>query len=84
MLTNKSQLFLEPGYYENGQFGIRLENIIRIVNADLKHNFANRGYLRFEDVTFCPIQRKMIKLELLTLEEVGTCFCRIPHITRFF
>ncbi|CAG7833794.1 unnamed protein product [Allacma fusca] len=60
----------EPGYYEDGKFGIRLENIIRIVRANTKHNFANRGYLTFEDVTFVPIQQKMIVKELLTKDEI--------------
>ncbi len=29
----------EPGYYEDGKFGIRIENIVKIVPADTKHNF---------------------------------------------
>jgi Xaa-Pro aminopeptidase len=62
---------LEPGYYEDGNFGIRIENIIRIVKATLPHNFADRGYLKFKDVTFVPIQQKMIKPELLTTAEVN-------------
>jgi len=60
----------EPGYYEEGNFGIRIENIIRIVKANLPHNFGGRGFLKFEDVTFVPIQQKMIKPELLTQAEV--------------
>ena len=47
-----------------------MENIIRIVPAVTKHNFANRGYLTFEDVTLVPIQQKMIMTELLTQDEV--------------
>lgn len=61
----------EPGYYEEGKFGIRIENIIRITPVTLLHNFANRGYLGFKDVTFAPIQQKMIKTELLTQDEVN-------------
>ena len=29
----------EPGYYEDGKFGIRIENIVKIVPAATKHNF---------------------------------------------
>jgi Xaa-Pro aminopeptidase len=29
----------EPGYYEDGKFGIRIENIVKIVPANTKHNF---------------------------------------------
>jgi Xaa-Pro aminopeptidase len=61
----------EPGYYEEGKFGIRIENIIRIVPVNLAHNFANRGYLGFKDVTFAPIQQRMIKTELLTQAEIA-------------
>ena len=29
----------EPGYYEDGKFGIRLENLVRVVKADTKYKF---------------------------------------------
>lgn len=67
--------FLEPGYYEDGQFGIRLENIIRIVPAETKYKSKTR-YLTFADVTLVPIQTKMLLPNLLTKEEVfptSTC-----------
>jgi Xaa-Pro aminopeptidase len=38
----------EPGYYEDGNFGIRLENVLIIKEADMKFNFGERGYLAFE------------------------------------
>ena len=60
----------EPGYYEDGKFGIRLENLVHIVKANTKHNFQNRGYLTFENLTVCPIQTKMIVPSMLTGEEV--------------
>lgn len=53
-----------------GQFGIRLENIIRVVEAKTKYNFFNRGYLKFEDVTFVPIHQAMIETKMLTTIEV--------------
>ena len=60
----------EPGYYEDGRFGIRLENVIRTVSASTKHNFNGKGFLRFEDVTLVPIQQRLIKPEMLTAVEV--------------
>ena len=33
----------EPGYYEDGKFGIRIENIVKIVPAATKHNFQGTG-----------------------------------------
>lgn len=60
----------EPGYYEDGKFGIRLENVELIVKADTPYNYKDRGYLTFETVTLVPIQTKMLDLSLLTESEV--------------
>lgn len=60
----------EPGYYEDGKFGIRLENIVQVVKASTPHNFNNRDFLTFETVTFVPIQTKMIDGSLLNPSEV--------------
>lgn len=59
----------EPGYYEDGKFGIRLEDIVQIVRADTEKDFNGRGALTFHTVTLCPIHTKMIKVELLTTAE---------------
>ncbi|KAH9314181.1 hypothetical protein KI387_022808, partial [Taxus chinensis] len=42
----------EPGYYEDGNFGIRLENVLIIKHADTNFNFGEKGYLAFEPVTW--------------------------------
>nr|CAD7264995.1 unnamed protein product [Timema shepardi]CAD7575794.1 unnamed protein product [Timema californicum] len=60
----------EPGYYEDGKFGIRLENILYIVPATVPFNFKNRGFLTFRTVTLVPIQTKMLVTSLLTEKEV--------------
>lgn len=44
--------FPEPGYYEDGSFGIRLENVLVIKEADTKFNFGDKGYLSFEHITW--------------------------------
>ena len=31
----------EPGYYENGSFGIRIENLLKVVEKNTLHNFAD-------------------------------------------
>lgn len=61
--------FAEPGYYENGQFGIRIEDIVQIVPANAKSDFGGRGALTFKTVTMCPIQTKLINPSLLTEKE---------------
>ncbi|CAH9085157.1 unnamed protein product [Cuscuta europaea] len=60
----------EPGYYEDGNFGVRLENVLIIKEADTKFNFGNKGYLSFEHITWAPYQRKLIDVSLLVSKEV--------------
>ncbi|XP_051169739.1 xaa-Pro aminopeptidase ApepP-like [Leptopilina boulardi] len=60
----------EPGFYEDGKFGIRLENIELVVKANSKYNFNNRNYLTFETVTLVPIQTSFLDLSLLTDAEI--------------
>lgn len=59
----------EPGYYEDGKFGIRLEDIVQIVKANVPNDFAGRGALTFHTVTLCPIHTKLINVDLLTATE---------------
>uniref|UniRef100_A0A8V0ZC96 Xaa-Pro aminopeptidase 1 n=1 Tax=Gallus gallus TaxID=9031 RepID=A0A8V0ZC96_CHICK len=59
----------EPGYYEDGSFGIRIENVVLVIPAETKYNFKNRGSLTFEPLTLVPIQTKMIDVSLLTQKE---------------
>ncbi|KAJ3005384.1 hypothetical protein HKX48_000717 [Thoreauomyces humboldtii] len=59
----------EPGYYEDGNFGIRIENVLLIKEVKTKHNFGDRGYLGFEYVTLVPMQACLIDVELLVPAE---------------
>uniref|UniRef100_A0A8B9VM61 Xaa-Pro aminopeptidase 1 n=1 Tax=Anas zonorhyncha TaxID=75864 RepID=A0A8B9VM61_9AVES len=61
----------EPGYYEDGSFGIRIENVVLVIPAETKYNFKNRGSLTFEPLTLVPIQTKMIDVSLLTQKELN-------------
>ncbi|KAL5987100.1 hypothetical protein ACLOJK_041096 [Asimina triloba] len=60
----------EPGYYEDGNFGIRLENVLIVKEADTKFNFGDKGYLSFENITWAPYQKKLMDVSLLTPEEL--------------
>ena len=51
----------EPGYYETNKFGIRLENLIFIKKYKKK--------LRFENLTFAPIEKDLINFKLLNKKE---------------
>ena len=59
----------EPGYYEDGSFGIRIENIILVREAETKHRFGEKPYLGFEHVTMVPYCRRLIDDTLLTARE---------------
>ncbi len=53
----------EPGFYKEGYYGIRLENLLLVVSDEQK------GYLRHEHMTLFPFDASLIQLDLLTLEE---------------
>nr|KAG5707666.1 hypothetical protein BaRGS_031048 [Batillaria attramentaria] len=61
----------EPGFYEDGSFGVRIENCVLVTKAETKYNFRNRGFLTFEPITYVPIQTKMIDPTLLTEKEIS-------------
>ena len=57
----------EPGYYEPGEYGIRIENLILVEPRDIPG--ASQPMLGFETLTFAPIERDLIEPALLTAEE---------------
>ena len=57
----------EPGYYKAGEFGIRIENLVLVVEKDISG--AESVMLGFETLTFAPIERSLIEPGLLTEEE---------------
>ncbi|KAG9246373.1 putative Xaa-pro aminopeptidase P [Calycina marina] len=68
-LASGNVLSNEPGYYEDGSFGIRIENIIMVKEVDTTHRFGDKPYLGFENVTMVPYCRKLIDETLLTTKE---------------
>lgn len=61
----------EPGYYEDGKFGIRLETVIMAVDAETKNTFNDVKYVKFEPVSFVPYWKKLIDLSIMTPEEIN-------------
>ncbi|EAA06322.4 AGAP000476-PA [Anopheles gambiae str. PEST] len=64
----------EPGYYEPGQFGVRIEDIVQVVNATaatVPHDFNGRGALTFHTNTLVPIQQRLIERALLSAAELA-------------
>ncbi len=56
----------EPGYYEKGKFGIRIENLIYIKK--------NKKKLTFQNLTFAPIDKDLINFNLLNNKEKDYLF----------
>ncbi len=57
----------EPGYYREGHYGIRTENLV-VVQED-KRAGDERAMLSFETLTFCPYDPKLIDVAMLTRDE---------------
>ncbi len=59
----------EPGYYREGEFGIRIENILAVQNANPLPGADDRKMLSFETLTLVPIDRRLIMVDLLSPKE---------------
>ena len=57
----------EPGYYREGAFGIRIENLVIVREAAPMGDGAPQ--LDFETVTFAPIDRRLVDVEELSRSE---------------
>lgn len=56
----------EPGYYREGAFGIRIENLIVVRQAaPVAGGDAQRQWLDFENLTWVPFDRRLIDVTLL-------------------
>ncbi|MEI6729764.1 MAG: aminopeptidase P family protein [Pseudomonadota bacterium] len=62
----------EPGYYKEGEYGIRIENLMLVKTLYDKtgddEDFSD-DFLAFETLTLAPIDNNLIEIELLTKQE---------------
>ena len=54
----------EPGFYREGEYGIRTENILIIKEKDKKN-------LSFENISWAPIDRDLIDIKMLSPLEIN-------------
>lgn len=54
----------EPGFYIEGAYGIRIENVLVCKKSE------KAGFLQFETMTYCPLDKKLIKTDLLDEQEI--------------
>ena len=59
----------EPGYYKAGAYGIRIENLVLVVEKPQAH--ADKETLGFETLTFAPIERRLIVKAMLLPAEIA-------------
>ncbi len=57
----------EPGLYREGNYGIRLENMI-LVKEGMQTEFGQ--FLEFETLTLCPFERNLIDMGMLEPKEI--------------
>jgi len=67
----------EPGYYEDGNFGIRIENLLEIQpvvpetpNGEAAAAAGAKKFLKFKKLTMIPIQKNLIDVSLMTDKEL--------------
>lgn len=60
----------EPGYYKEGAYGIRIENLLLVREPEI-FGTGDRRMLSFETLTLAPIDRRLIDAALLTAEETA-------------
>jgi Xaa-Pro aminopeptidase len=60
----------EPGYYKDGEYGIRIENLEVVMPAEPVPG-GDRPMHRFEALTLAPIDRRLVEVGLLTPQEIA-------------
>ncbi|GGA99562.1 Xaa-Pro aminopeptidase [Brucella endophytica] len=65
---------IEPGYYEVGRYGLRIENQVEVVAA------AAQGFCRFKSLTLAPIDLSAVNLAGLTQNEIAFLDAYHAHV----
>ncbi len=59
----------EPGYYKEGCYGIRIENLLTVVDTNKKDD-DEKSILGFRTITLAPIDKSLINMDLLNNKEL--------------
>ena len=58
----------EPGYYKAGEYGIRIENLVLVVDKQVPG--GDKEMLGFDTLTFVPIEPRLIDVSMLSDREL--------------
>jgi Xaa-Pro aminopeptidase len=58
----------EPGYYKAGEYGIRIENLVLVVDRQVPG--GDKEMLGFDTLTFVPIEKRLIDVSMLSNREL--------------
>lgn len=58
----------EPGYYKEGEYGIRIENLVAVIE-DEELSSEETKMLGFDTITLCPIDLDLVDPSIMTDEE---------------
>ncbi len=59
----------EPGYYREGAFGIRIENLLVVQRTQIDGGDPERAFLDWMTLTYVPIDRRLVVVDMLTPAE---------------
>jgi Xaa-Pro aminopeptidase len=62
---------IEPGLYRDGQWGVRIENLVLNVAWSGREGTGFGEFLEFETLTLCPIDTRSLDRSLLRADELG-------------
>ena len=60
----------EPGYYKTGEYGIRIENLVLVVEGPAVEG-GEKPLNAFETLTLVPIDRRLIEMSMLSYDEIS-------------
>lgn len=59
----------DPGFYQEGEFGIRLENVLEVIEKPwLK--YGGQKFFGFKVITLVPFETNLIKFDLISPQQV--------------
>ncbi|GFE53432.1 metallopeptidase M24 family protein [Babesia ovis] len=60
----------EPGFYKEGHFGIRIENVVYVTPVEGDFSKDHTKFLTFADLTLVPYCKEMMDLTMLSQQEI--------------